>query len=72
MPPDRPLLMIVERFLRESGMPATVFGRQSINDPRFVHELRNGREPRTRVRCRTEHFIDRWRADHAAAKEKAA
>lgn len=72
MPPDRPLLMIVERFLRESGMAPTLFGRQSINDPRLVSDLRNGREPRTSVRCRVEHFMNIWRAEHSPRTEKAA
>ena len=72
MPPDRPLLMIVERFLRESDMAPTLFGRQSINDPRLVSDLRNGREPRTSVRCRVEHFMNIWRAEHSPRTEKAA
>lgn len=72
MLPDRPLLMIVERFLRESGMAPTLFGRQSINDPRLVADLRNGREPRTPVRCRVEHFMNNWRAGHSPRAEKPA
>ena len=58
---DRPLVMIVERFLRESGMRATTFGRQSVRDPRFVFDLRQGREPGHRVRCRVEHFMNTYR-----------
>ena len=72
MPPDRPLLMIVERFLRESDMAPTLFGRQSINDPRLVNDLRNGREPRTSVRCRVEHFMNKWRAEQSPRTEKTA
>ena len=72
MPPDRPLLTIVERFLRESDMAPTLFGRLAINDPRLVHDLRNGREPRTSVRCRVEHFMNTWRAEHGPRSEKAA
>lgn len=55
---DRPLIMIVERFLRESGMAATTFGRCALGDPRFVFDLRQGREPGHRVRCRAEHFMN--------------
>ncbi len=57
MPTDRPLIMIVERFLKRSGMPATKFGRLAVRDPRFVFDLRMGREPGTRTRRRIEHFM---------------
>ncbi|MDB5684215.1 MAG: hypothetical protein JWM75_1913 [Sphingomonas bacterium] len=40
------LLSIIERHLRNSGTPPTRFGREAVNDPRFVLDLRNGREPR--------------------------
>ena len=55
---DRPLIMTVERFLRENGMAATTFGRRAMGDPRFVFDLRQGREPGLRVRCRAEHFMN--------------
>lgn len=57
MPTDRPLIMIVERFLKQSGMPATKFGRLAVRDPRFVLDLRMGREPSIRTRKRVEHFM---------------
>ncbi|MEQ1687055.1 MAG: hypothetical protein ABL874_00600 [Sphingopyxis sp.] len=62
MPTQRPLLMIIERFLRQSGMPATKFGRMAVRDPRFVLDLRMGREPGPQVRCRVEHFMNNERA----------
>ena len=65
MPPDRPLLYDIERFLREQDMPPTRFGRQAVGDPRFVLDLRNGREPRQPVRCRAEHFMNKVRATRA-------
>ena len=40
------ILRDVEKFLRNSDMPATRFGRQAVRDPRFVFDLRRGREPR--------------------------
>ncbi|PTQ09915.1 hypothetical protein CLG96_12190 [Sphingomonas oleivorans] len=40
------LLSLIERYLRASGTPATRFGREAVGDPRFVLDLRNGREPR--------------------------
>ena len=43
------LLRDVEKFLRHSAMPATRFGREAVRDPRFVSDLRRGREPRPRT-----------------------
>ena len=43
------LLREVEKFLRASQVPATRFGREAMRDPRFVFDLRNGREPRLRT-----------------------
>jgi len=40
------LLREVERFLRQNGTAATRFGREALGDPRFVFDLRNGRDPR--------------------------
>jgi len=65
MPPDRPLLYDIERFLREQAMPPTRFGRLAVSDPRFVLDLRRGREPGHRVQCRVEHFMNIWRAQIA-------
>ena len=72
MPQDRPLIMIIERFLRETGMAATKFGRLAVHDPRFVLDLRMGREPGSRVRCRTEHFMNIYRANGVLSRELAA
>ncbi len=47
----------VEKFLRRTGMPPTKFGRLAINDPRLVMDLRNGREPGSRVTRRITDFI---------------
>ena len=43
------LLRQIERYIRQSGMPPTRFGREAVNDPRFVHDLRLGREPRPKT-----------------------
>jgi hypothetical protein len=40
------LLREVEKFLRHNGTAATRFGREAVGDPRFVFDLRNGRDPR--------------------------
>lgn len=35
----------VEAFLARSGMKPTVFGKEAVNDPNFVFDLRTGRNP---------------------------
>jgi hypothetical protein len=43
------LLREVEKFLRHSDTAPTRFGREAVGDPRFVFDLRNGRDPRPRT-----------------------
>ena len=57
------LLRRVERFLKETGLPWTRFGRLAVRDPRFVADLRNGREPRRAVEQRVEHFMNMYRKE---------
>ena len=52
------LLGRINRYLRRSGTAATRFGRDSVNDPRFVFDLRRGREPRPRMRAKVVAFLD--------------
>ena len=40
------LLREVEKFLRRNDTAPTRFGRDVVGDPRFVLDLRNGRDPR--------------------------
>ena len=40
------LLPDIEKFLRSRNVTPTRFGRDAVRDPRFVLDLRNGREPR--------------------------
>jgi hypothetical protein len=40
------LLQHIQRHLRETGTPASRFGRDVLGDPNFVGDLRKGREPR--------------------------
>ena len=63
---ERSLLQRIEAFLRETAMPPSVFGRAAVSDPRLVSDLRGGREPGRRLKCRVEHFMSKWRADHHA------
>lgn len=58
------LLREIEKFLRETDMPWTKFGRLSVRDPRFVSDLRNGRQPGPQVSQRVEHFMNKWRGDN--------
>ncbi|ANY20320.1 hypothetical protein A6F68_01810 [Tsuneonella dongtanensis] len=55
------LIRTVEKFLREHDMPPTKFGRLATNDPRFVLDLRMGREPRRALVSRVEHFMNTYR-----------
>ena len=52
------LLRRIERFLRKSDMPATRFGRETVRDPRFVFDLRSGREPRSETVRRVHDWLD--------------
>jgi hypothetical protein len=52
------LLRTIEIFLRSSGVPATRFGRDAINDPRFVFDLRRGREPGPKTIARIVDFLE--------------
>lgn len=54
------LIRTIEKFLREHAMPATKFGRLAANDPRFVLDLRMGREPRCKLKTRVEHFMNTY------------
>lgn len=55
------LIRTIEKFLRDTDMSATKFGRLAANDPRLVLDLRMGREPRSAMRSRVEHFMNRYR-----------
>lgn len=52
------LLIEVEKFLRSRQISAARFGREVMRDPRFVFDLRNGREPRARTVTRVRAFLE--------------
>ena len=52
------LLRRIERHLRDTDTPATTFGRLAVRDPRFVFDLRRGREPRYDTERRVHAFLD--------------
>lgn len=55
------LLHAVEQHLKDRRMPPTRFGRESVGDPRFVFDLREGREPRRATVERVLRYLDRQR-----------
>jgi hypothetical protein len=58
------LLELIERHLKSRRMPPTRFGRAAVGDPRFVFDLREGREPRsTTVRRVMAYLEDQERGD---------
>lgn len=42
----------VERYIKAHGLKPTQFGKDFAGDPKFVFQLREGREPRTDTRQR--------------------
>jgi hypothetical protein len=55
------LLREVEKYLKISNTPAARFGREAMGDPRFVFDLRRGREPRPRTIKRVLSFLETGR-----------
>ena len=41
-----PILTEIEAYIVENDITASVFGARAVRDPRFVFDLRAGREPR--------------------------
>jgi hypothetical protein len=60
------LIRQIERFLRETGMSWTKFGRLAAHDPRFVADLRNGRQPRDATAVRIERFMSSFQENSHA------
>ena len=52
------LLREVEKFLNVSQVSAARFGRDAMRDPRFVFDLRKGREPRFQTVCRVRAYLE--------------
>ena len=55
------LLYAVEKFLRQTQIAPTRFGREAVGDPRFVFDLRRGREPRIGTVRRVQAFLENGR-----------
>ncbi len=52
------LMRDIEIFLKRSGMSATRFGQEATRDPRFVFDLRRGRQAGPRVAARVRAFLE--------------
>jgi len=52
------ILRKIEKFLRDTDMAPTRFGRDAVRDPRLVFDMRNGREPGARTIRKLEHFMN--------------
>ncbi len=52
------LLWEIEKLLRRSDVAPTRFGRDAVGDPRFVFDLRRGREPRDRTVERVRAYLE--------------
>lgn len=67
--PSARLLAKIERFLSSTGMSAAAFGKLVMKDPRFVYQLRKGRELRRKT---IERVTEDFEKARAAARENAA
>ncbi len=55
------LLREVEKFLRAREIAPTRLGRDVVGDPRFVFDLRKGREPRPQTVARVRRYLEMGR-----------
>jgi hypothetical protein len=62
---------LVERFLRETGVPPTKFWRLVARDPRLVLDMRIGREVRPEMETKLRQFITGY-ARNATTDERNA
>lgn len=58
---NQPLLAEIEAFIARTGTTATSFGRDALNDPALVPNLRSGRQ----VTMRTLHRIREFMAERS-------
>lgn len=61
------LLPRIELHLQKRRMAPTRFGREAVNDPRFVFDLREGRELRSATARRVCAYLDRHDHDGVGA-----
>lgn len=51
------LLHLIEAHMRSRRLTPSRFGRESVNDPRLVRDLREGRRPGRKIVARIEAYI---------------
>lgn len=51
------MLRKIEIYLRTNGIAPTRFGRDVVGDPRFVFDLRMGREPGAKILARVNAYL---------------
>ncbi|WP_200940751.1 hypothetical protein [Sphingomonas sp. Leaf339] len=51
------LLIKIDRYLRETGISVSRFGREAVNDPRLIFDLRRGRDPGPEITAKVEAYI---------------
>ncbi|NIJ16486.1 hypothetical protein FHS54_001452 [Sphingobium vermicomposti] len=61
-----PILLEIERYLRQHRMSASRFGRLAASDPRLVSDLRKGRDPSSRTVARIRSYISQASARSAS------
>jgi 2,4-dienoyl-CoA reductase-like NADH-dependent reductase (Old Yellow Enzyme family) len=59
--PQSQMLTTIEHFLAETQMSATAFGRLALRDPRFVFDLRQGRDCLSRTQTKALAFMKGYR-----------
>ncbi len=59
----------VEAVLAGTGMAASRFGMLALGDPRFVRDLRDGREVKRATRQKVVEFMVAWRAQSQGGRE---
>ena len=62
------LLQRIEKYMQAERVPPTRFGREAVGDPRFVFDLRDGRQPRSKTVQRVAEYLDR--AEHETPHER--
>jgi hypothetical protein len=53
------LLEQIEAYLAQTRTSPSTFGRVAVGDPRFVKDLREGRQPRSTTEARVKAFLAR-------------
>lgn len=54
-----PILLEVERWLKEHHLSASRFGKMAVNDPNLVFQLRAGRDPSSKVVAKLRAYMAR-------------